>query len=66
MEVETFCDQQNIPVLMRIPFDKKIFYLCSQGEILVSHVPGLKKAFIDCYTKIKTILKRRGFKHEGN
>ncbi len=57
--VEEYCKNEGIPVLMKIPFDKEIAYLYSQGELLVPKIPGLRKHFVNCYQKIREILKQQ-------
>lgn len=58
--VEEYCDQKNIPVLLRIPLDIKIAQLYSRGITLVAGMPDWKEAFVRLYNDIEGILK------EGN
>jgi MinD superfamily P-loop ATPase len=44
-KTEEFCQKEDIPVLMRIPFDKKIAETYSQGEPIVAALPELKNDF---------------------
>jgi MinD superfamily P-loop ATPase len=39
-QLESFCRNSGIPILMRIPFDRRIAELYSRGEVLVEHIPG--------------------------
>ncbi len=43
--VEFYCQQENIPILLKIPHDMQIASLYSNGEPFVSHMPQLKNAF---------------------
>ncbi len=55
-EVEEYCQEKEIPILMKIPFSKDIAYLCSRGELLVSKLPHYKKSFQDCFLQIKSFI----------
>lgn len=57
-ETEDFCNRENIPILMSIPFDKKIASAYSQGIPIVEAVPSLKKDFGDMVEKIKVIIDK--------
>lgn len=52
IETENYCEQQNIPILLKIPFSKKIAENYSKGEIFVEN-----DDFINVFQKIKGILK---------
>ena len=43
--IEDFCEKNNIPILMKIPFQKKIAELYSKGVPLVSGIPEYKEKF---------------------
>ena len=43
--VDLFCKEQNIPVLMRIPFDRKIALLQGSGHIISRDNPGWRERF---------------------
>jgi MinD superfamily P-loop ATPase len=44
-KVDIFCREKNIPILMRIPFDKEIAFLYSNGIPLVGEKKEYKKRF---------------------
>jgi MinD superfamily P-loop ATPase len=44
-QVDLFCQQEEIPVLLRIAHDEQIATLYSNGEPFVDHLPELKKEF---------------------
>ncbi|MBN1913888.1 MAG: ATP-binding protein [Candidatus Omnitrophica bacterium] len=51
-KTEEYCRQENIPVLMRLPFKKEIAVAYSKGESIVEAFPGYKKDFIELFHKI--------------
>lgn len=55
--IENFCQKHKIPVLMKIPFDKKIAELYSQGIPLVKGLPEYKEKFLELFEKIKGYIK---------
>ena len=40
-----YCEKENIPLLMEIPFDKKIAELYSRGVPFVTEMPEWKEKF---------------------
>jgi len=53
-KVELYCKDKNIPVLMRIPFDRKIAELYSKGIPFITE----KKEYIDEFKKIFDLIKK--------
>jgi len=53
-----YCKSEGIPVLMEIPFDRKIAMSYSKGTPIVEDFPGYKKDFRDMYGKIKVMATR--------
>jgi len=51
--VELYCQQEEIPVLLKIPHETRIASLYSDGEPFVNHVPALKQNFQELLTRIK-------------
>lgn len=51
-KTEEYCKQENIPVLMRIPFKKEIAMAYSKGEPMVKAFPEYKKEFAVLYKRI--------------
>ena len=51
-KTEEYCRQENIPVLMRIPFRKEIAMAYSKGEPIVKVFPEYAKYFQDLFNKI--------------
>ena len=55
--IEKFCQKNKIPILMKIPFDKKIAETYSKGIPLVEAFPEYKENFLKLFEKIKGQLK---------
>ncbi|MCK5861998.1 MAG: ATP-binding protein [Candidatus Hydrogenedentes bacterium] len=51
--VHTFCQQEDIPIIMEIPDDRRIAEAYSRGELMVDALPEYKKLFQDLFEKIK-------------
>jgi len=59
-KTEEYCKQENIPVLMKIPFKKEIAMAYSKGEPMVKAFPEYKKEFVYLYKQIlKEFSKKR-------
>jgi MinD superfamily P-loop ATPase len=62
-QTDNFCQEKEIPVLMRIPFNKEIAFLYSRGIPIVQEKKEYVKQFRKLYDLIK---KERGvFRHES-
>lgn len=55
-EVENYCNSERIPILARIPFDRKIAEDYSQGKIAIDRNENLKKAISELFTNIENHL----------
>jgi MinD superfamily P-loop ATPase len=55
-EVYKFCDKENIPIIMEIPFKKEFAKECSKGNILANIFPEMKNNFLNTYKKISNQL----------
>ena len=58
-EVNRYAEKENIPVLMEIPFDKKIAQLYSRGEMIIEKIPEYKEKFLDLFKKIVEIVGKK-------
>ena len=45
--VYDFCENRDIPIMMEIPFDRRIAELYSRGTPFVTVMPEWKKRFMD-------------------
>jgi len=52
-KTDQYCKEQNIPILMRIPFKKEIAVAYSKGEPIVKTFPEYRKDFEELFNKIK-------------
>jgi len=52
-EVDTYCNKEGIPILMKIPWDRRIAEAYSKGEPAVKVFPEMKKEFQTVFEKIK-------------
>jgi len=51
-KVTEYAEQEHIPILMEIPFDRQIAETYSRGKLLVEELPDWKGKFIRLYEKI--------------
>jgi MinD superfamily P-loop ATPase len=51
--VTEYAEQENLPILMEIPFDRKIAEAYSRGKLIVEELPGWKEKFLKLYDTIK-------------
>jgi MinD superfamily P-loop ATPase len=54
-EVDKYCNKEGIPILMKIPWDRRIAEAYSKGEPAVRAFPEMKKDFQDVFEKIQNI-----------
>jgi MinD superfamily P-loop ATPase len=52
--VRAFCAEQEIPVLLSIPLDRRIAEAYADGVVLTDALPEYRSAFIDLYEQIRT------------
>jgi MinD superfamily P-loop ATPase len=55
-QVRDFAEKEGLPVLMEIPFDRRIAEAYSKGEVLVEVMPEWQDKFEELYHKIRRIL----------
>jgi len=54
-EVKKYAIEEKLPVLMEIPFDRKIAEAYSRGELIARVMPGWTLKFRDLYNKIEEL-----------
>ena len=54
--VDEYCAAEDIPILMRIPLDRRIAEAISDGQVLVDALPEYRPAFQDLYGKITSLV----------
>ncbi len=57
--MDQYCAAEGIPILMRIPLDRRIAEAISAGEILVEALPEYRPRFLELYNQILAILASR-------
>lgn len=63
-KVDLFCQENNIPILLRIPFDREIAFLYSKGIPIVKEKGKYIEKFLYMFELIKNE-KQRKFLHES-
>jgi len=58
-EVEQYCHREGIPVLLKIPLDRKIAMLYSQGIPLIEGMPRWREEFLRLFQDIEDIVAAR-------
>jgi len=58
-DVKAYAIKQNIPILMEIPFDKKIAQTYSKGQMLAGTLPGYTERFQVLYDRIIQVMENR-------
>jgi MinD superfamily P-loop ATPase len=53
--VEDYCAAENIPILMRIPLDRRIAEAYSEGVPMVEASPEYREQFVELYRRIKEL-----------
>jgi len=55
-KVKAYAANENLPILMEIPFDRRIAEAYSRGDMIVDVMPEWKEKFRQLYKKIKELL----------
>jgi MinD superfamily P-loop ATPase len=55
-EVRDFCAREGIPVLMTIPFDRKIAEAYSRGQTILEAFPAYRTGFLELFENIRKLL----------
>lgn len=55
-ETEEYCQKENIPIIGRIPNDRKIAYLYSKGSLFTEEIPDYKNVFAQMMKQIENFL----------
>ncbi len=57
-DVWDYAEKENLPILLEIPFDRRIAEVYSRGKMIVDEMPEWKDKFIELYNNIKNLVKR--------
>jgi MinD superfamily P-loop ATPase len=58
--VEQYCQREGIPILLRIPLDRNIAVLYSQGISLIEGMPQWREEFLRLFQDVKDIIAASG------
>jgi len=56
-KVKAYAEQEDLPVLMEIPFDRRIAEAYSRGKLIVEAMPEWKEKFSELYLRIEKIVE---------
>ncbi len=56
-KVKQYAKEKDVPILMEIPFDRRIAEVYSRGEMIVEAMPEWKENFLELYNSIEKIVK---------
>jgi len=57
-DVRHYAENENLPILMEIPFDRRIAQAYSRGKLIVTEMPEWKDKFLKLYNSINKLVKR--------
>lgn len=52
-QVRAYAEQENLPVLMEIPFDRRIAEVYSRGKLIVEAIPEWREKFSELYRRLE-------------
>ncbi|MBC7223604.1 MAG: ATP-binding protein [Anaerolineae bacterium] len=58
--VDAYCQEEGIPILMRIPLDRRVAEAYSEGKSILEAVPEYQPQFVHLYRRIQRMVERRG------
>ena len=56
--VDEYCAAEGIPILMRIPFDRRIAEVYSEGGLVIEALPEYREQFLGLYQSIREEVKK--------
>ena len=56
-KVKAYAEKESLPLMMEIPFDRKIAEAYSKGELIVEQMPEWKEKFKALYRRIDAMIK---------
>ncbi len=57
-DVYDYAEKEELPILLEIPFDRKIAEAYSRGKMIVDEMPEWKEKFIGLYNNIENLVKK--------
>jgi MinD superfamily P-loop ATPase len=64
--VDAYCADEGIPILMRIPLERRIAEAISDGEALVEAMPAYRLRFVELYRLAEAIVQDTASRKEGS
>ena len=55
-KVQAYAKEIGLPILMEIPFDRRIAEAYSRGEMIIETIPEFKDKFLKLYQNIKELV----------
>jgi MinD superfamily P-loop ATPase len=55
-KVKAYAADENLPILMEIPFDRQIAEIYSRGDMIVDVMPEWRAKFLELYEKIRELV----------
>jgi MinD superfamily P-loop ATPase len=52
-QVQAYAERENMPVLLEIPYDRRIAEAYSRGEMIVAAMPEWKTKFVELHENIR-------------
>jgi MinD superfamily P-loop ATPase len=65
-QIEEYCAEEDVPVLLRIPLDRRIAELYCRGTTLVAGMPGWRRTFLDLWEAAERLATPRTMSHAGD
>jgi MinD superfamily P-loop ATPase len=65
-QIEEYCAEEDVPVLLRIPLDRRIAELYCRGTTLVAGMPGWRRTFLDLWESAQHLARPRRMSHAGD
>jgi MinD superfamily P-loop ATPase len=59
-KVRIYAEQESIPIMMEIPFNRAIAEAYSRGELIVERMPEWRRRFIELYRRIEDMVGDKG------
>jgi MinD superfamily P-loop ATPase len=57
-DVEDYCQRADLPILMRIPMERRIAEVLARGKPLVEAYPEYRASFQDLYAQIQALVRK--------
>jgi MinD superfamily P-loop ATPase len=58
-KVKEYAAVENLPILMEIPFDRRIAETYSRGELIIEAIPEWRERFLELFQKIKQLTAQK-------